>query len=432
MKNLNYQTDILERFIPISLNYLISDLLQSSLLSPGQREPFKQFCSGYISLFHAQSHKQLQYLKSIYQPFNPDRDTLILNKKGLSKQLTQLKSELYTVLENANYEKISEQDLNQALNKISPHGVKVSVDFEDFTEVALFYRGSATHTESHRNWKQFKFKKQQVEVQVFRRLFILLQPKNKDQWIEHLTNNKKLSLKKAKKQVDASFKSLGINGENDVVYMKLFKDIPRADLEMLFPNTRVQIRLFDKIKLGIMGGGGTAGGIMATITKLTASIDPISALIAVGGLLGVIWRQIAKIFSQRAKYSAILTKNLYFYSLNNNMGALTYLVDSAENEECKEAILAYFFLLTGGKSNRHTLDKRIEDYIQQQYAIPMDFEIDDGLEKLDYSKLLSHNDDGITALPLDEANTTLMQQWNHLIQNNARPNNEEYNNADSQ
>ncbi len=62
----------------------------------------------------------------------------------------------------------------------------------------------------------------------------------------------------------------------------------------------------------------------------------------------------------------------------------------------------------------------------------MDFEIDDGLEKLDNSKLLSHNEDGITALPLDEANTKLMQQWNHLIQNNARPNNEEYNNVDSQ
>jgi hypothetical protein len=224
-----------------------------------------------------------------------------------------------------------------------------------------------------------------------------------------------MSLKKAEKKADAALTALGINGEEDIVYMKLFKDIPRADLEMLFPNTRVQIRLFDKIKLGIMGGGGTAGGIMATVTKFSAAIEPISALIAIGGLLGVLWRQIAKVFSQRAKYSAILTKNLYFYNLNNNMGTLTYLFNTAEAAECKEAMLAYFFLLTGGESSRVDLDKRIENYIQEKYAIPMDFEINDGLDKLQRSELLNINDNIISAVPLSKANIKLRQQWNEVI-----------------
>ena len=39
------------------------------------------------------------------------------------------------------------------------------------------------------------------------------------------------------------------------VYMRLFKDIPQEDLEMMFPNTQVQLRLFDKIKLGVTAGG---------------------------------------------------------------------------------------------------------------------------------------------------------------------------------
>jgi hypothetical protein len=197
--------------------------------------------------------------------------------------------------------------------------------------------------------------------------------------------------------------------------MKLFKDIPTADLEMLFPNTRVKMRLFDKIKLGVMGGGGSVGGIMATITKFSAAIDPISALLAIGTLLGVIWRQIAKIFSQRAKYSAILTKNLYFYSLDNNMGALTYLIDAAEAEECKEAVLAYFFLLIDGETSREELDKRIETYIQNQYSLPMDFEINDGLEKLQKSGLLSQYSAVIQAIPLADANERLKQDWSTLL-----------------
>jgi len=75
--NTQYQADVLERFIPISLSRLISDLLTAELLPTEQHKAFKQFCSTYTSLFHAQSHAHLQNLKQLYLPFNPDRDTLI-------------------------------------------------------------------------------------------------------------------------------------------------------------------------------------------------------------------------------------------------------------------------------------------------------------------------------------------------------------------
>ncbi len=415
MKKIRYQSDLFEKFIPISVKKLISDLLNSELLLAEQKKAFKQFSASYIALFHAQTHSHLLHLKQIYHPFNPDRDMLIADQEDTESQLSKLKSELYSILKKANYEKLSEQQLNTALNKISPHGVKVSVDFEEFSEVALFFRGAAIQTKLHRNWKRLKFKKEPIEVQVYRRLFVLIQPKNRQQWINHLTTQGQMSLKKATKKVDTSLQTLGIPGDDDVVYMKLFKDIPRADLEMLFPNTRIQMRLFDKIKLSVMGGGGTAGGVIATITKLSAAIDPVSAIIAIGGFLGILWRQIAKIFSQRAKYSAILTKNLYFYSLSNNLGALTYLVDSAESEECKEALLTYFFLLTAGENSRANLDKLIERYIQQHYAIPMDFDINDGLNKLQKQGLLSRCDKLIKAIPLDAANANIKQQWNRII-----------------
>lgn len=426
IKKIHYQTDVLERFIPVSIEMLIADLVNSSTLTPDQNFAFEQFANNYIALFHANTHKKLRHLKNIYQPFNPDLDTLISEPIDTKNQLSQLKKELYSILDSANYEKISEASLNEALNKISPHGVKVSVDFEAFAEVSLFYRGSALHTESRRNWKRLQFKKKPTEVQVYRRLFVLLQPKSRQQWIDHLRKQKQLSLKKATKHVNAALKILGVSGEEDIVYIKLFKDIPRADLEMLFPNTRVQIRLFDKIKLGVLGGGGTAGGVMAMVTKLSVAIDPFNAVLAIGGLLGVIWRQIAKVFSQRAKYSAILTKNLYFYNLNNNMGSLEYIIASAESEECKEALLAYFFLLKKGKTSRQTLDESIEEYIYKQYSIPMNFEIDDGLSKLQQSQLLTQYNDTICAVNLEKANESLIQQWNQLFtSNNTAPISEE-------
>ena len=44
--------------------------------------------------------------------------------------------------------------------------------------------------------------------------------------------------------------------KENCIYMKLFKNIPRSDLEMIFPNTRVRFRFFDKLRLGATAGGG--------------------------------------------------------------------------------------------------------------------------------------------------------------------------------
>ncbi len=154
---------------------------------------------------------------------------------------------------------------------------------------------------------------------------------------------------------------------------------------------------------------------MAGISKFSAAVDPVSAMIAIGGLLGVLWRQIAKVFSQRAKYHAILTKNLYFYNLDNNMGAITYILDAAEAEECKEALLAYCFLLLKGPCSRQVLDQAIENYLYDNYQAKMDFEVTDGLAKLSAAGLLQQSGKSYQAAPLDEAVSQLTEQWRRLL-----------------
>ena len=61
---------------------------------------------------------------------------------------------------------------------------------------------------------------------------------------------------------------------SDFVYIKLFKNIPRTDLEMAFPNTEVRFRLLDKIKLGVTAGSGVGAGVVGTATKLAMKIPP--------------------------------------------------------------------------------------------------------------------------------------------------------------
>ena len=55
---------------------------------------------------------------------------------------------------------------------------------------------------------------------------------------------------------------------SDYVYIKLFKNMPRSDVEMAFPNTKVRFRLFDKIKFGVTAGSGFGVGVVGTAGKL--------------------------------------------------------------------------------------------------------------------------------------------------------------------
>src|SRR6185436_10749928 len=46
----------------------------------------------------------------------------------------------------------------------------------------------------------------------------------------------------------------------------------------------------------------------------------------------------------KQKYQLNLTESLYYQNLDNNAGVLSRLLDEAEEQENREAILAYFFL----------------------------------------------------------------------------------------
>ena len=417
MQKINYQHDVLERFIPVSINELVDDLCKTDYLSEEQQNQFRIFCNRYQALFHARSYQQLLALKQRYLVFSPDRDTLITREysaKQYAEQFTGLDKNIKDILNKANFELLAEEHLTDAFNKISPYGVKVSVNIHEFEEFALYYRGAATQTEYRRYWQSLFLKKKKIDVKIYRRLFILLKPKSLAQRIADLMQLKKISHAKAEKLAAKEMGLLGRATEGHNVYIKLFKNIPYSDLEMLFPNTRVEIRMFDKINLGVTGGGGPAGGAMAVLNKLTAVIDPIAAVTTIVGFIGVLWRQITKIFVQRTKYMAALTKNLYFYNLDNNMGALTYVFDLAEDEECKEALLAYFFLLSDGAQSSHSLDQKIEAFIKRQYGIPMDFEVSDGINKLYQSSLLIHQNELLQALPLQQALNLLREQWEEL------------------
>jgi len=187
---------------------------------------------------------------------------------------------------------------------------------------------------------------------------------------------------------------------------------------MLFPNTRVEMQRFDKVTMGVSGGGGIIGGTLAAVSKIAQAAHPATIMLAVAGFFGIIWREGGKVVSNRNRYLATLAKSLYFHNLDNNLGVLSNLIEMAEEEECKEAILAYGFLLAeqSGACSPQELDQKVERYLRESYGVEVNFELNDGIRKLREEGLIEETAEGlIKPCALNSALTLLDREWDDMF-----------------
>jgi hypothetical protein len=203
------------------------------------------------------------------------------------------------------------------------------------------------------------------------------------------------------------------------------------------------MRLIDKLLIGVPA---VVSGIIVVATKLIAALVPVllllgfwfgvrdepvqldqGQLVALGAALaafgGFLVRQFTKFKNRKIAFMKSLSENLYFRNLDNDAGVFHHLLDAAEEEEVKEAVLAYHFLRTAGRPlTPAELDRRLEDWFARRWEAVFDFEVDDGVGKLRRLRLI--NDDGqgrLTAVPLEEANRRLDQIWDDLFAYHAPP-----------
>lgn len=210
-----------DHFIPVSTSRLITALVRAGLSSEQVRVVHK-----IRRLITLQYSDRLVKLKRLYQPFNPDRELLAEDVEPI--QSADTIQQVKQLLHEANYNELTRQQIEYALEQTSPYGLDVKIDFEQFTDVSLFYRAKSQRTLLVRDWKTLFIKKRSVNLIAYQRICLLLHyPKD-----HHKSG----------------------------IHIKLFKDILRPDLEMLFPDCKIRMKTIDKIKLAITGGGGTAGG----------------------------------------------------------------------------------------------------------------------------------------------------------------------------
>lgn len=406
------------RFIPFRRIDLLQMCLDEDRLEGNRRTGFLAVAQALMSVLHLEFHDRLEALKEAYAPFNPDPDTRRIHRLDQAERLDRqrrLVSELKQLLIDANYREIGIADLHAAFVKEALVSLRLDMDLDDFEELAIYRRGIQERTgEVERTWW---FGTRQVTFKNLSRVVLLIKFKD-----------------------NAYFESKGRKNlafEPGSTILKMFQNVPQGDLEMLFPNTTVKMRTLDKLIIGVPA---LAGSIAVFSSKLIASLglllllgafylglrdQPVQqlsqgewlALFASLGAAGAfLYRQYSKFKNRKIMFMKRLMEHLYFRNLDNDAGVFHNLLDAAEEEEFKEALLAYWFLLSSDQAlSAAEIDQGIEKWLSSKHDCEADFEIADALGKLTRWELVTRRGDRYQAVEPEPAIEILRSWWDGYL-----------------
>jgi len=385
-----------EHFIPLRKAELIQSLLADEQLSDQERGQLAQLCSLLEATLHFEYHSRIRQLKDLYAPFDPDSVTKELHSISThdrERLVPKMFEKLAELLERANYRRLSRQEIEQAASAASDWGIRLRVDFDAFERLEMFARGDTAEQRELRNWRHL-YRPHEVTVPLYQRLVLMVRMRDVEQ---------------PDRQIDARR-----------IYLKVFKNIPKQDLDMLLPATRFRMTLLDRGKVILP----TISGLVLAAFKIMKGVlvlafagvyGTLAVLGVVGGTVGYGVKSFFEYLRTKDKYQLNLTRSLYYQNLDNNAGVLHRLLDEAEEQEFREAILAYALLRRGAAVSgwsEQRLDEEAESYLSRVLGVPVDFEVRDALDKLERLGCATKTAAGLwQATPLTDALAGLDRAW---------------------
>ncbi len=403
-----------DQFIPVRKADILSALVDHGRLRDREMEQFRLFARLLGAIYHYEYFDRLETLRNDYYYFNPDLPhDMPVDPQVLARAHDELVATLVGALTKADFVEVMPDDLARSHREHHAFDIAIALPAEDYREVRFFRRGH--HRETVETSKWFGLRKRKAEIEVYDHLVLMVMVKPAAE----------ITSRRLKRDLARSRLRPG------TILIKYFRDMARSDLSMLFPNVRVVMSLFDKLSLGlpaIVGGIPIALKLIPAITVLALviaawlgaagsvegdqtkqALAAMSALVAVGGF---VMRQWLKYKHQSLLYQKQISDNVYFRNINNNAGALDYIIGSAEGQECKEAFLAYYFLATAGAPlTQAELESHIEQWLKATFAVEVEFEVAEALAKLERLKLLRREADTLAVPTLDDALVILDRIW---------------------
>lgn len=406
-----------EQYIPFDKEFLLEQQIEEGTIDSKEAGNFKKLFDILEHYFHYEAFNLIRKLKQNYAFFDPDLNPEERAEFRGKSEFSIFKETLSKVLERGNYVRVDHDSIYEAFKKSDLIGLKLAIDFNDFREYEVYVRG---HHKTREKVNRLLIFRKEIEFEYFDRVMIYLNYNDANYF-----NEKKVDLRK-------------LPFDPESIVLKIFKRVPKNDLETIFPNAIPRMSKTDKILFWVPA---IFGGISLLSTKVIPALISMYAafrsgeaidllnsktslnqgLIALGLLGAYLFRQYSSFVNKKIRYSKILSDSLYFKNLGNNSGAFYSLLNSSEEEELKETILAYAFLNRSPNSlTADELDYQIESWFKKKLNTDLDFDVKDALFKLKNIGLGLESEGRWAVLGLDKALVRIDEIWDGIFEYNNR------------
>jgi hypothetical protein len=290
--------------------------------------------------------------------------------------------------------------------------------------VRFFARGALSVTCELKRW--LGLKRERIEVQTMNDVVVLVGFKAED---EAAAAADRRALRRMRRGV-----------RQGAALVKHFRSVATPELVTLHPGAKPSMRPRDQAMLAgpaVVAGVPVLLNLWPALTVIFAVLAAYfgaqgviedselkRALAAVSGLVAVgafVMRQRLKYEAQTLRYQKQLADTVYFRNIANNTGVLDLLVGAGEEQDSKEAFLAYAILRREARPlAKGEIDKFCEAFLRERFALDIDFEIHDALNKLERLGLVAREGESYVAVTPMDALSKLDAAWDGLFSFSAR------------
>ena len=270
----------------------------------------------------------------------------------------------------------------------------MNIDFHQFERLAILVRGDTMQKRPLRRLRKAMLQAE-IDVPIYQRVVMLLK-----------------------------FRHTSRRVSCESVYLQLFKDLPRQDVNVLLPGARARLSWWDRLQIIVPVVTGLALTGWQIVQDVTGRFGhflndfilfkPTAVWAVASAAFGYGLKSYYNYYQTKQRYNLALAQLLYYQNLDTNGGVLFRIVDEAEQQDAREAIVACFFLwLRGGDAGctAAELQQAVEADLEKRVGLKFHFDTTHILRRLERRQLVEKSGEKFRAVPLPRALEVVEQAW---------------------
>ena len=408
-------------YIAVRKAELVRAIAEEPGMPQGDTASLPQMFDLFAALLHHEAHDQLEALKALYDPLDPDAPP---SRRNVTLSAFEaFEAAFIEALTKANFAEIDPDTVQTRATTKQITGLDIKPSLAGIRRIRYFARGARPEQIVRKSF--FGLRTHTIDAQVMNDVVVLVGFKGDEE------------IKRDDRRV---FERMRRGVRPGAAIVKHFRSVATPELVTLHPGARPSMLRRDQFFLAapaIATGVPVLLNLWPALTVLFAVLaayfgasgaiedsDLRRALAAISGLIAVVafvMRQRLKYETQTLRYQKQLADTVYFRNLANNAGVLDLLIGAGEEQDVKEAALAYGLLRRSGRSlAKGEIDNFAESFLKDRFGLDVDFEIHDAIAKLERLGLVTRDGDAYLPVAPNDALLKLDAAWDGVFSFSSR------------